>query len=447
MTKDFGIKLERVPKGTRFVLPPRDLGAAARLGWIGIVIGTVMTLFMFAWMYGPISSGIEDLQRGIKFGWIGILFGMTGLIGLFVAFKAFSGGISVLRNRSHTEVIIGDDELICFERLGWVRFKTKTPFSKMEAIEISQAFLDTDRQSGKASIDFGLTWLPDDLMEINLNEESKPIASGYQIDVVRHFAGLLRHELQSRGMSEIAIVDRTIDTSSRLSNVATEDGRSGLTASNSALSGATRKNSPQLPADSDLEETDLDGATVYRVPSRGLWKGSHGLFAFALLWNGFMAVFSSVMFAGLTFQNSEEWFMVLFVSLFWIIGIGLMVGAFYIAKQSAMVGVRDERLFIERKTIFGTKWIEFDSDQVISIEVGNSNVEVNDVPVKQLQIFPAEQDKVGLFSQLSNPELEWLAHQLRTELDLDSDRQAWVTNRFDLDQELTPPATSKVAVI
>lgn len=441
---DMEIKVEPTSNGTRLVLPRRDLGPFSRLGWAGIAIGVITTIFMFGWMYVPVTSGIEELRKGNSIGWFLILFGMTGLVGLFFALKSFSAGLAILRNQSYCEINLRTDKITSRERVGWFSFKSKVDYSDVKAIHICPALSDIDSERPKRpQVVLGSNWLPKDLGVLFLNKNKKnPMAIGCRADLLRDLADLLRDELQPKVMTEIKVVDKFNVASTRVVDVAAASNALGVSVSVDVEA----EERLELPEDSDLEVSELDGAAVYRVPSRGLLKGSHGLFPFSILWNGFMVVFTSVVLRGLKFQGAEDWFVVAFIVVFWLVGIGLMIGAFYLARQSAMIGVRDGVLFIERKTIFGTKWIEFEPNQVTAIEVGAGGMEVNDVPVQELQIYPHEQDKIGMLAHLADEELDWLAQNLREQLGLRPDNQAWVMSRFDLDQELSPPASSKVTV-
>ena len=424
-------------------MPRRELGKLSQLGWIGIGMGLISCLFMFSWMYMPISWGIEDLRQGNKSGWIPILFGMTGLFGLYFAAKMLSAGWSVLNNRSYCKIHIGDAAITNHEYLGWYRFKTKTSRQEVEAIRICPALSDPDvKGTGNRQVTFGSNLIPKELGAIFLgSNKSNRLATGYPVKILRELAELLRRELTAVGMNDIEVFDQFNATSSSIA----------LQTSNQSVALSTAQDAFQekrlgLPEESELEETELDGAAVYRVPSRGLLRGSHGLLPFAVLWNGFMLVFTTVALANMNLKGSEALFVIGLVALFWIAGIGLLVGAFYLGKQSAMLGVRDGSLFIERKTIFGTKWTEFEPNQIAAVEVGASGMEVNGVPVMQLHVFPHGKKRVGMLTQLGNEELDWLAQNLREQLGLRSDQQGWLLNRFDLDQELSPPASSQVVV-
>jgi hypothetical protein len=70
-------------------------------------------------------------------------------------------------------------------------------------------------------------------------------------------------------------------------------------------------------------------------------------------------------------------------------------------------------LFVEHKSMLGKRWIQYQLDQLDAIQVGASGIEINDVPVNELQLFPRQGKKLGLLSQRDDDELHWLAAQLR----------------------------------
>ena len=131
-----------------------------------------------------------------------------------------------------------------------------------------------------------------------------------------------------------------------------------------------------------------------------------------------MCVFSILFLLGLPDDLWTVVFLAVFASVFWLVGIGLMVVAIYMAKQTVMIGIDDGRLFIERDTIFGIKWSDFGPADLRGIEVGPSGTEINEVPVMELHVWPNRGKKLGMLSQLEDAELRWLAKRLRNELGL-----------------------------
>jgi hypothetical protein len=148
-----------------------------------------------------------------------------------------------------------------------------------------------------------------------------------------------------------------------------------------------------------------------------LWKGTSGIFFFALIWNGFMTVFTSVVLCGgLNAENKPDetalWVIPLFLSLFWAIGIGLMLGALNMGRRRAMFAIAAGKLLVMQKGIFGTKQHEWAAEEIDSIATAPSGMKVNDRDVPHLQIH-ASGEKLGLLTGRDEQELEWLACELR----------------------------------
>ena len=146
----------------------------------------------------------------------------------------------------------------------------------------------------------------------------------------------------------------------------------------------------------------FEGGLTLQVPPAGVWKGSSGMFFFALIWNGFMTVFTSgVVCGGLNAENKPDetalWIFPLFISLFWAVGIGLMLGALNMGRRSAMFAVAGGNLLVMQKGLFGTKRREWPVDSITNIGLYPSGMKVNDRDVMQLQVHAAG-EKLGLLT-------------------------------------------------
>ncbi len=107
-----------------------------------------------------------------------------------------------------------------------------------------------------------------------------------------------------------------------------------------------------------------------------------------------------------------------FFLLFWAIGIGVLVTAINAGRRRAILDVVGDTLLITRKNIFKTWQQEVRRDNIQSIRRDKSGVEVNDVPILNLQVRLHEGKKISMFSQLTNEELSWLAAVLHEALDV-----------------------------
>jgi len=174
------------------------------------------------------------------------------------------------------------------------------------------------------------------------------------------------------------------------------------------------------PADAvGILEHHEDGVTI-TIPPVGIRKGGKGLFGFSIMWNLFMIVFTSIWAFGGGFKVGWDLLGLLaFFSLFWAIGIGMGITALNAGKRKAILDVVGETLLITRQNIFKTRQQEVARDNIQSIRRDKSGVEVNEVPVLNLQIRLHQGKKISLLSQLDDDELSWIASELRQALRLD----------------------------
>ena len=438
------IRAEPTSYGQRIKLPDRDVGEASVFGWVLIVFGSVGVLFMLAWISGPASEGIKMVLKGQWFGCLLIAFGMLGLGGLFVAIKIIAGGLAVVRNRVGCEIRITNKHLISREKFGWFSHSFKVEQKKIESLFLRPMLIDEqDDQGDSLPPDWIAKRLPDNCYAIATKaRKGTLIAAGYPAKTLLSAANIVKDELDRNRVGLVSVVEHTENLVSLGKSQTIQQPISIVQQSAEEIAAVP----VELPADSSLEIVDQGDATVYRLPEKGIWKGSFGLMFFAMIWNGFMALVSFVLLFGNGKLEGELWVMVLMMVLFWAVGIGLLVGAIYLGRRSALIGVKEGLLFIERKSIFGTKWTDFEPGKVASIHVGPGTMEVNDKPVMELKIEPVGQETIGLLSQLEDDELHWLAQQLTSELDLKPYSPGSWQRYLDPDQPLTKPETSKVTV-
>jgi len=178
------------------------------------------------------------------------------------------------------------------------------------------------------------------------------------------------------------------------------------------------------PAGSSITiERFPDGVTI-QVPPAGLWRGSHGLFAFALIWLGITVPISlcviGSMVGGQENANENAGALPLMFSLFWLVGIGLLLAAINMGRRKAAIAVTGGSLMVLQTGLFGSKQREWPPGDVEAIRTGPSGMTVNDKPVLELQIFDGGAAKFGLLAGRTDAELEWMAAELRAMLKIPS---------------------------
>jgi hypothetical protein len=178
------------------------------------------------------------------------------------------------------------------------------------------------------------------------------------------------------------------------------------------------------PAGSSITiERFPDGVTI-QVPPAGLWRGSHGLFAFAVIWLGFTVPVSLCVIGGLVAgkdnAQGNAGMLPLLFSLFWLVGIGMLLAAINMGRQKAALAVTGGSLMVLQTGLFGAKQREWPPGDVEAVRTGPTGMTVNDKPVLELQIFDGGAAKFGVLAGRTDAELEWMAGELRAVLKVPS---------------------------
>ncbi len=444
--------------GMRYRLPRRRLGRIRQLGWIAVGFGLFMTLFMIAWMSGPISSGLEDLQKGGaagRMGWIAIAFGCFGLLGLIPALGLLFGGIAVVRNRTWCDIEVRSGKITVKERFSLIRLRRKRATSDIQRLRVTDA---SEASDDKQSHDWQ-TWLGDydtALMADTGGARKFAIAVAYP----RELLARLAEELAPRLEADVSIASATIVRDPmavgrdkpvlRKIEVVDGPGDSDELDESGELPGV-----PDQPVGSTATIQRREYGITIDIPPAGLLKGSKGLFFFALLWNAFISIFIVVATLGAVGVIEMEgdappWLMLVFVIPFVAVGVGMMIGAINMGRRHATIATADDLVMIVRHSIFGKSTREWSADQIAAICIGNSGMEVNDVPVRELQIHPNDGKKFGCLSQLDDDELVWIAAELNQALAIrrtsdGSPVETPAVNR-DTSGAVIPAANSRVAL-
>jgi len=179
---------------------------------------------------------------------------------------------------------------------------------------------------------------------------------------------------------------------------------------------------PPPPGSRITVERFPDGLTI-QLPAAGI-SGAKGMFAFAAILNGVLAFITAVallmFFAGNLKQKGPIWVLPLFLSFFWLVGICFLLATLNMARRSAAIACTGGTLMVIQTGLFGSKQRDFEPGDVEAIRVGPSGMTVNDVPIRELQIFDGGADKFALLAGRSDAELDWLAAELRQALGVPS---------------------------
>lgn len=406
--------------GVRYRLPRRRLGRARHLGWIVVAVGLVMTMFMIGWMSGPIMMGIKDLQKGAGDGWFAIGFSCFGLLGLVPALGIFMGGFAIVCNRTRCEIEVRRGRVTVKERFFLARIKRKRDIAGIHELRVSDASEHSvQNQRPQESLHHAAVWLGNSdnaLLAITGHKGKFLIAAAYPRDLLLRLAEELAPRLEADLNVQTTIIERA---PSKISE--RESSHRKVSVFEGPIEEEEIQSVPNQPADSTARIERRDYGITMEIPPVGLWRGSKGLFFFALIWNVFMSIFIVVGTLGAMGAIEVEgdgppWLMLVIISPFVAVGISLMVTAINMGRRHATIATADDLLMIVRYSIFGPTTREWWASQIDEICCGNSGMEMNDVPVKELQIVPFGEKKFGCLSQLDNDELQWIAAELNQTL-------------------------------
>ena len=437
--------------------PARNLGALKPFGWAGVGIGLFAMAFMALWMGMPLWWGIQAVIGGQLFGLAFIAFAAMGLAGMRHAIRIFRGGLAILRDQTQCRVELSATHLKISELLGGARLNREVEIDNIDLLILDDLnVLDGSYRAGGLLGANDLECLTARLKKKkNTSKGHFPVIIGYPPEMLQEFGEVLVSETQDR--QEALQLDAGRYANHSIGPIRREsesDVDEAIESEVRLVRGVEAMEiSREQPADSDIVVREDDGTLAFQVPPTGLMKGSHGLFIFALLWLGFMTFFTIMMAVGNNNAgggNPDEWgwvFGLAMVSVFWLVGIVMLICAINLGKRSLMLGIMDDMLFVERKSIFGKQWIQYQIDELDSIDVGPSGMEVNDVPVNELQLIPREGNTLGILSQRDDSELAWLASRLRDATGLVQGRSNSWQRLIDEPEQLDAVTVPKVTVI
>jgi uncharacterized protein YbaR (Trm112 family) len=160
-----------------------------------------------------------------------------------------------------------------------------------------------------------------------------------------------------------------------------------------------------LPPASQIKvvEEDHDRLVIYIA---GGGKTATGLGCFATMWNGFMVIFTPLMFI----QEGWRLDLVAFLGLFWAIGLGIAFIWMKMKYERTFLLLDRDRLVIQR-VLFNRKWVQETALAAGSRAVLDSSYQQNDEPVYHIEVQgKSRAAKFG--TALSNEEKDWLVDRI-----------------------------------
>jgi hypothetical protein len=316
-----------------------------------------------------------------------------GLPGLGFGLGFLSLGIVILTNGSHAEITVGEGLICAIERIGFLPIRRKRLIANLRRIVVRNGGITVKSKKGGVQ-----TYAPElSSLEFEpITGKSMLMAMAYPHDMLRPLADVLAASLSpERQLGMVSEVESVVEVVER-------------EASEEATDTVVSK-----PEKTDITVQTYQQGLAISVPSQGLWKGSKGLFGFSVFWNGFMTVFTVLMVKGHPPASAY-----LFIVGFLGIGIVMMLFAINMAKRKVMIAVVNNTLACRVIGLFKTSEQKLPIDMISAVRVGPSGMEVNNRPVMEVQVIPKEGKKIGLISNRTREEQEWVAYTLRRALNV-----------------------------
>ena len=430
------LQTELTATGARYRLPRRQLGRIRHFGWAAAGGGLLGTAFMVSWMGMPVMHGIQLLIRQEWFGLALLGFGALGLFGLLPCLGLLLGGLTFALNWSRCVVEVRADRVYSNERLLFWTWRRKFPSGDIRKLRLISAESDSDAANCPPD------WLGafDHALMVNEGGAQKfAIAPAYPA----HLLGQLGRELAPRLGAEFVPLAGDSQHSAGFAALSEPEACPGI--------GEPSKPGAERPAEAvSTIERRPDGVTI-SVPPVGVVKGSHGLFAFGVLWSGFvgLVVVAAVLAAlGVLPVDGDppSWGTMLILLPFVAVGFGMLLAAINMGKRRAELVTAHGRLLVIRHSIFSTRQQEHAASSIEEIVVGPSGMEINECPVNELQIHLSNGNKLGLLSQLNDGELNWIASQLNQTLPVGTDVGKDANDPGSPQNDLAAPSVSTITM-
>ena len=402
--RDEGIEVVPVTGGFRYVLPKRGGKPVRTAGWVIGGFGAFATAFMVLWMSGPLRAFFES-RGGDR--WFSLVFGLFGLGGLVPGLAMLFGGIGAAAGWSYCEVEVAGPDIKVIERFGLVRWSWSRRLVDLTGFEVSHDRMARIGPDGKAA---AVTVSPGFGGVTTISDKPKPaplhIAWGYPNALVQALA----NEMSERTKLPV------------MANAEDEDDEEGDVV---AAESAEDRRVTEKPPKSDIVVQALADGVGLSVPPAGLWRGTKGLFVFAIFWDLICTVILVAMILAAVKAgpkgNAPPFPVFVFIGVFIAIGVAIMFAAINMGTRRALMAVTKGVLTIRQIGIYKTREWRFAAGEVAAVRMGRSGMEVNNKPVMELQIVPRDGKKVGVLGQRSDDELLWLAAILRQALNVRSE--------------------------
>ncbi len=394
------VRFEATPDGGRYRLPRRPLGWFRLLGLVPIGFGVLMLGGLGAFI-GPFTSGMFNASGGLDWGSLMfaaflVPFVLGGVTPILLGLWLIAGA---------SDIVVRDGRVAAVERLGPLRRRRRRSIDGLTVLYLGHGGGSAlNSWLGSLSLLRAGTDLDPSVERAAHDKNGLFLAWGYPEATLRplatHVADLLGQYIGDRRPLPVIGVDLL------------ESGT--FTGHGASDTGWSHRVVERQPADSKaILDERADGLTL-TLPAGGLWRGSAGLFASSLLWCGFMMVFTSIV----VFTGGLDIIFAAFITVFWAIGIGMMLVAFNLGRRRVILDVvgvpGDATLLVARQDLRGIRQDDWPTRDIAAVRVADSGTEVNDRTLRQLHVELRDRKKpVKLLTGRPDEELAWIATTLR----------------------------------
>lgn len=407
------IQVIELTDGVRYVLPRRQLGPLRLLGCVPMIFGLFCTGFALVWM--KMASGAM-FSSGGQFHWPGLFFVLFGAPFVLAGLAPVCIGLFILAG--HSEIELRGGTLRAIERAGPARWSRKLPIDRIRRFNVTSARTSGLASNPRQALPPALGTLAG-FSIILIEMDGRPplkAAPAYPRDWLEALARDLADRARRNDLTVSVDEPRGIEVVQTSSTLLDEV----------AAQSAPAEPLSQPAGSSITLENNAQGLTL-TVPPVGFFRGSAGLGVFAIFWNGFLILVTTIalttILSGGTFKTksgapASPWIVALFMSIFWAVGLGMLTAALHMGRRRAIIDVVDDALLITQAGLFGTTQRQWSRQQIAAICRGPSNMTVNNRPVLELQVHPVEGKRVGFLSGRGDEDLAWVADVLRRALEL-----------------------------
>lgn len=388
-----------LPNGdTRYILPRRQLGLLRCAGLVPVIFGTFFAGFAIFWMVGV--SGLLMGQKPHPFQLIFMLWGIPFVLaGLFVI---RTGLLLLLSNNA--EVIVAPNLLTIINHAPPFRQVWRLPRDKIAGIRVGYPRVINRRNQGMPTITL--------IFDKVAGGETSTI-TGYPETILAQLANTLSAN------TEVTSLLRAGAQHEQKIPVTIEPPQPLLNRMLNRFQDSTDR--LDQPPGSTIELIHTPAGITASIPPTGFRKAARFSLIFGLIWTTFSSIISVVMIhqAGRP-DHPGMLGAIFFASLFETIGIVVLVVSVQLAFRKAVIIATPTELVFAQTGPFRKFELTWTRDQIKSILVADSGTEINDVPLKQIQVQQSDGKSKGILTGRDEQELRWLATELRTAIALHS---------------------------